>query len=161
MCFIDYSEAFDCVSHSHLWTTLIKMGFPEREIGLIKELYKGQEAAICTNCGITERFNIEIGIRQGCILSPCLFNIYMEDIMRDVEEDGKTVNFEELNIQGHKIRDLCYADNTSLLSHSARGLSNLVEVVNKHGIIFMVGHTQQELPTHGCCLVGQHQAEIG
>ena len=74
------------------------MGFPERErereMVLIKELYKGQEVAICTNCGITEWFNIERGVRQGCIQLPYLFNIYMEDIMRDVEEDKKTVNFD-------------------------------------------------------------------
>ena len=104
------------------------MGFPEREIGLIKELYTGQEAAICTNCGIAEWFNIERGVRQGCILSPYLFNIYMEDIMRD----GRTVNFDELNMQGHKVRDLHYADDTSLLSHSVWGLSSLVEAVDKH-----------------------------
>ena len=56
----------------------------------------------------------------------------MEDILRDVKEDGKTVNFDELNIQGHKFRELCYADDTSLLSHFERGLSNLVEAVDKH-----------------------------
>ena len=56
----------------------------------------------------------------------------MEDTMRDVEEDRKTGNFDELNRQGHKIRDLHYADDTSLLSHFVRGLSNLVEVVDKH-----------------------------
>ena len=59
-------------------------------------------------------------------------NIYTEDIIRGEEEDGKTVNFDELNIQGHKIRDLHYADDTSLLSHSVRGLCNLVEIVDKH-----------------------------
>ena len=132
MCFIDYSKAFDFVSHSQLWATLIQMGFQEREISLIKELYKGQEAAIRTNCGITEWFKIERGVRQGCILSPYLFNIYTEDIMREVGEDWKTVNFNELNIHGHKIRDLRYADDTILLSHGTSGLSHLVESVDKH-----------------------------
>ena len=56
----------------------------------------------------------------------------MEDIMRDVVEDWKTVNFDEQSIQGHKIRDLHYADDTSMLSHSARGLSNLIEAVDEH-----------------------------
>ena len=56
----------------------------------------------------------------------------MEDIMRDVEDDWKTVNYDELNIQGHQIRGLHYADDISLLSHSVRGLSNLVEAVDKH-----------------------------
>ena len=65
-----------------------------------------------TNCGITEWFKIERGVRQGYILSPYLFNIYTEDIMREVGEDGKTVNFNELNIHGHKIRDLRYTDDT-------------------------------------------------
>ena len=70
MCFIDYLKAFDCVSHSQLWTTLIKVGFLEREIGLIKELYKGQEAAIHTKCGMTEWFNIERGVSKDA--SCCL-----------------------------------------------------------------------------------------
>ena len=61
MCFIDYSKAFDCVSHSQLWTTLIKMGFLEREIGLTKELYTGQEAAVHTTCGITEWLTLKEG----------------------------------------------------------------------------------------------------
>ena len=69
---------------------------------------------------------------KDALLLPYLFNIYTEDIMRNVEEDGKTVNFDELNIQGHKIRDPCYVDDTSLLSHSVRGSSILVEEVDKH-----------------------------
>lgn len=75
MCFIDCSRAFDYVSHSQLWGTLSKMGFPEREINLGKVLYTGQETSICTNCGNTEWFKIKRGVRQGCILSPCsMFN---------------------------------------------------------------------------------------
>ena len=75
MCFIDWSKAFDYVSHSQLWGTLSKMGFPEREINLGKVLYTGQETSICTNCGNTEWFKIKRGVRQGCILSPCsMFN---------------------------------------------------------------------------------------
>ena len=132
MCFIDYSKAFDCVSHCQLWATLTQMGFPERERRLIRELYKGQEASIRTNCGVTEWFKIERGVRQRCILLPYLFNIYTEDIMREVGEDGRTVHFNELNIHGHKIRDLRYADDTILLSHDPSGLSHLVESVDKH-----------------------------
>ena len=80
MCFIDYSKAFDYVSHSHdqLWGTLSKMGFPEREINLVKESFKGQETSICTNCGNTEWLKIKrgvIGRDVSCHLASCLSEI--------------------------------------------------------------------------------------
>ena len=69
--------------------------------------------------------------RQGCNLSLYLFNIYTDDIMREVGEDGKTVHFNKLNIHGHKIRDLCYTDDIILLPHGTSRLSHLVESVDK------------------------------
>ena len=69
--------------------------------------------------------------RQGCNLSLYLFNIYTEDIMREVGGDGKTVHFNKLNIHGHKIRDLCYTDDIILLPHGTSRLSHLVESVDK------------------------------
>ena len=76
LCFIDYSKAFDCVSHSQLWNTMAKMGFPSHIIELIKNLYHDQEATVRTSNGNTEWFGIGRGVRQGCILSPNLLNIY-------------------------------------------------------------------------------------
>jgi len=101
VCFIDYSKAFDCVSHSKLWETLRDMGFPSNEVKLINELYKGQQSAVRTICGTTEWFSVKRGVRQGCILSPYLFNIYTESIMRVVEVEGSNDHFNEFNIHGH------------------------------------------------------------
>ena len=132
MCFIDYSKAFDCVSHEKLWKVLNDMGFPKREIHLIKELYRGQQSAVRTSCGTTEWFRVEKGVRQGCILSPYLFNAYTEAIMRQVEEDGERGDFQEPNIQGHRIKDLRYADDTTLMSNSNNGLEKLTNSVKTH-----------------------------
>ena len=82
-CFIDYAKAFDCVDHKKLWKILKEMGIPEHLICLLRNLYAGQEATVRTGHGTTDRFQIGKGICQGCILSPCLFNLYAEYIMRN------------------------------------------------------------------------------
>ena len=83
-CFIDYDNAFDCVDHNKLWKILIEMGITEHLICLLRNLYAGQEATVRTGHGTTDWFQIGKGVHQGCILSPCLFNLYAEDIMRNV-----------------------------------------------------------------------------
>ena len=82
-CFIDYAKAFDCVDHNKLWTILKEMGIPDHLTCLLRNLYAGQEATVRTGHRTTDRFQIEKGVRQGCILSPCLFNLYTEHIMRN------------------------------------------------------------------------------
>ena len=82
-CFIDYAKAFDCVDHSKLWKILKEMGIPDHLICLLRNLYAGQEAAVRTVHGTTDWFQIGKGVRQGCILSPRLFNLYAENIMRN------------------------------------------------------------------------------
>ena len=81
-CFIDYAKAFDCVDHNKLWKILKEMGIPDHLTCLLTNLYAGQEATVKTGHGKTDRFQIGKGVRQGCILSPCLFNLYAEYIMR-------------------------------------------------------------------------------
>ena len=81
-CFIDYAKAFDCVDHNQLWTILKEMGIPEHLTCLLRNLYAGQEATVRTGHGTTDWFQIGKGVRQGCILSPCLFNFYAEYIMK-------------------------------------------------------------------------------
>ena len=81
-CFIDYAKAFDCVDHNKLWQILKEMGIPDHLACLLRNLYASQEATIRTGHGTTDWFQIGKGVRQGCILSPCLFNIYAEHIMR-------------------------------------------------------------------------------
>ena len=73
-CFIDYAKAFDCVYHNKLWK-IQEMGIPEHLICLLRNLYAGQEVTVRTGHGITDWFQIRKGVRQGCILSPCLFNL--------------------------------------------------------------------------------------
>ena len=79
-CFIDYARAFDCVDHNKLWKILKEMGIPDH---LLRNLYAGQEATVRTGHGTTDLFQIGKGVCQGCVLSPCLFNLYAEDIMRN------------------------------------------------------------------------------
>ena len=81
--FIDYAKAFDCVDHNKLWEILKEMGIPDHLICLLRNLYAGQEATVRTGHGTTDWFQIRKGVCQGCILSPCLFNLYAEYIMRN------------------------------------------------------------------------------
>ena len=81
--FIDYAKAFDCVDHNKLRKILKEMGIPDHLTCLLRNLYAGQEATVRTGHGTTDWFQIGKGVRQGCILSPCLFNLYAEHIMRN------------------------------------------------------------------------------
>ena len=81
-CFIDYAKAFDCVGHNKLWKILKEMGIPDHLTCLLRNLYAGQEATVRTGHGTTDWFQIGKGVCQGCILSPCLFNLYTEYLMR-------------------------------------------------------------------------------
>ena len=83
-CFIDYAKAFACVDHKRLWKILKEMGMPDHLTYLLRNLYAGQEATVRTGHGTTDWFQIGKRVRQGCILSPCLFNLYAEYIMRNL-----------------------------------------------------------------------------
>ena len=80
---IDYAKAFDCVDHNKLWKILKDMGIPDHLTCLLRNLYAGQEATVRTGHGTTDCFQIGKGVHQGCILSPCLFNLYAGYIMRN------------------------------------------------------------------------------
>ena len=77
-CFIDYTKAFDCVDHNKLWKTLQEMGIPDHLTCLLRNMYAGQEATVRTSQGTMDWFQIGKGVCQGCILSPCLFNLHAE-----------------------------------------------------------------------------------
>ena len=79
----EFQKAFDCVDHNKLWKILEEMGIPDHLTCLLRNLYAGQEATVRTGHGTTDWFQIGKGVRQGCILSPCLFNLYAESIMRN------------------------------------------------------------------------------
>ena len=87
ICFIDYAKAFDCVDHNKVWKILQEMGIPDHLIFLLRNLYAVPEATVRTVHGRIDWFQIKNGVCQGCILSPCLFNLYAEYIMRNVGLD--------------------------------------------------------------------------
>ena len=82
-CFIDYAKDFDCVDHNKPWKILKEMGIPDHLTCLLRNLYAGQETTVRTGRGTTDRFQIGKGVCHGCVLSPCLFNLYAEYIMRN------------------------------------------------------------------------------
>ena len=86
-CFFDYAKALDCVDHNKLWIILKEMGIPDHLTCLLRNLYAGQEATVRTGHGTTDWFQIGKAVHQGCILSPCLFNLHVEYIMRNAGLD--------------------------------------------------------------------------
>ena len=112
-CFIDYAKAFDCVDHYKLWKILKEMGIADHLICLLRDLYAGQGATIRAGHGTTNWFQTGKGVRQGCILSPCLFNLYAEYIMRNA---GLEETQAGIKIAGRNINNLRYAGDTTLMA---------------------------------------------
>ena len=123
-CFVDYAHAFDCVDHNKLWKILQEIGIPDHLTCLLRNLYAGQEATGRTGHGTTDWFQIGKGVRQGCILSPCLFNLYAEYIMKDAGLDEAQAG---LKIAGRNINKLRYEDDTTLMAESEELKSLLME----------------------------------
>ena len=127
-CFVDYAKAFDCVDHSKLWKILKEMGIPDCLICLLRNLYVGQEATVRTGHGTRDWFQIGKGVRQGCILSPWLFNFYAEYIMRNAGLDEAQA---EIKIASRNINNLRYADDTTLMAESEEELKGLLMKVKE------------------------------
>ena len=121
-CFIDYTKASDCVDHNKLWKILQEMGIPDHLTYLLRNLYAGQEATVITGHGTTDWFQIGKGVHQGCILSPCLFNLYAEYIMRNA---GLYEAQAGIKIARRNINNLRYADDTTLMAESEEELKSL------------------------------------
>jgi len=124
-CFIDYAKAFDCVDHKKLWKILKEMGIPDNLTCLLGNLYAGQEATVRTGHGTTDWFQIGKGVRQGCILSSCLFNLYAGYIMRN---SGLEKALAGIKIAGRNINNLRYVDDTTLMAESKELKSLLMKV---------------------------------
>ena len=142
MCFIDYKKAFDCVDHERIWVILKEMGVPVHLIVQLQKLYTKQEATIRTEFVETDTINIGKGVRQGCILSPLLFNIYAENITREALEDWDG----GISIGGRMITNLRYAEDTTLIAETKNDLIAIMERVKlaseKAGIYLNVGKTK-------------------
>ena len=112
-CFINYAKGFDCVDHNKLWKILKEMGIPDHLTCRLRNLYAGQEATVRTGHGTTDWFQIGNGVRQDCILSPCLFSLYAEYITRNA---GLEETHAGIKIAGRNINNLRYADDTTLMA---------------------------------------------
>ena len=127
-CFIDYAKAFDCVDHNKLWKILKQMGIPEHLTCLLGNLDAGQEATVRTGHGTTDWFQIGKGVRQGCIFSPCLFNLHAEYIMRNGGLDEAQAG---ITIAGRNIDNLRDADDTTFMAESEEELKSLLMKVKE------------------------------
>ena len=124
-CFIDYAKAFDCADHHKLWKILKEMRIPDHPTCHLRNLYAGQEITVITEHGTADWFQIRKGICHGCILSPCLFNLFAEYIMRNAGlEEAQT----GIKISGRNIKNLRYADDTTLMAESEELKSLLMKV---------------------------------
>ena len=122
ICFIDYTKAFDIVKHDLLFEILLKAGVPDTEINIIKNLYLQQKATLRYENETSQEITIKRGVRQGFILSPCLFNIYTEYLIREALEDEKGIN-----INGQNITNIRYADDTIILAESEQQLQSMID----------------------------------
>ena len=121
---------FDCVDHNKLWKILKEMGIPDHLTYLLRNLYAGQEATVRTGHGTTDWFQIGKGVRQGCILSPYLFNFYAEYIMRNAGLEEAQAG---IKIARRNINNLRYADDTTLMAESEEELKSLLMKVKGEG----------------------------
>ena len=128
-CFIDYAKAFDfIVDHNKLWKVLQEMGIPDHLTCLLRNLYAGQEATVRTEHGTTDWFQIGERVHKGCILSPCLFNLYAEYIMRNAGLDEAQAG---IRIARRNSNNLRYADDTTLMAESEEELKSLLMKVKE------------------------------
>ena len=127
-CIIDYTKAFDCVDYNKLWKTLQEMGIPDHLTCLLRNLYAGQEATVRSGQRTTDWFQIGKGVSQGCILSPCLFNLYAEYIMRNTGLEEAQAG---IQTAGRNINHLRYVDDTTLMAESEEELKSLLMKVKQ------------------------------
>ena len=127
-CFIDYTKAFDYVGHNKLWKILQEVGILDHLTCLLRNPYADQEATVRTGHGTTDWFQIEKGVRQSCILSPCLFNLYAEYIMQNARLAEVQAG---IKIVGRNINNLRYADDTTLVAESEEELKSLLMKVKE------------------------------
>ena len=142
-CFIDYAKDFDWVDHNKLWKILKEMGIPDHPTCLLRNLSAGNEATVRTGHGTTDWFPKGKGVHQGCLLSPCLFNLHAEYIMRNTGLEEAQAG---IKIAGRNINNLRYADDTTLMAENEEELKVLLmkvkEESEKVGLKFIIQKTK-------------------
>ena len=132
LCFIDYSKAFDKVRHEKLFNILEHQDIDGKDLRVIRNLYWDQSAAVRIGGELSGYKLIKRGVRQGCVMSPHLFNIYSEMILRNLE------NYPGVKINGENINNIRYADDTVLIADSAENLQRLLDItIEKSEEIFV------------------------
>ena len=139
---IDYAKAFDSVDHNKLWKILKEMGIPDHQTWLLRKLYVGQEATVRTGHGTVDWFQIGKGVCQGCILSPCLFNLYAEYIMWNAGLDEAQAG---MKIGGRNFNNLRYADGITLMAESEEKLKSLLKKVKEENEKAGLKHNIQKM----------------
>ena len=129
LCFIDYQKAFDCVNHSELIRLLQERSIDENDLNIIKNIYMNQVAYLRVGQESTSYFPIEKGVRQGCVLSPLLFNLYSETIFDRALSDTE----DGIKINGQTVNNLRYADDTVILADNQEALQRLIDRINTEG----------------------------
>ena len=127
-CYIDYAKTFDCVDHYKLWKILKEMEIPNHLTCLLRNLYAAQEATVRTGHGTTDWFQIGKGVQQGCIVSPCLFNLYAEYITRNAGLEEAQAG---IKIAGRNINNFRFTDDTTLMAESEEELKSFLMKVKE------------------------------
>ena len=125
--FIDYKKAFDRVWHDGLFSVLQQYGVLRKLINIIRDLYSKAKTCIRVNNNLTDWFETTIGVRQGCLLSPDLFNLFLENILAEAFEDCKKLG---INVDDYKLTDLRFGDDIALIADSENDLQTLIERVH-------------------------------
>ena len=140
LCFIDYEKAFDRVGHKDIVDMLMKIGIDGKDLRVITNLYWNQKAAVRVAGGISEWIEIKRGVRQGCGMSPDLFSLYGEMIMREIE------GMEGFSVGGRNVNNIRYADDTVLIADSKEKLQKLLDTVKTksevHGLKINASKTE-------------------
>ena len=155
-CFIDYTKAFDCVDPNKLWKILKEMRIPDHLTCLLQNLYTGQEATVRTKHGTTNSFKIGKRVRQGCILSPWLFNLYAEYIMQNARLDESQAG---IKIARRNINNLRCIDDTTLMAESKEELKSLLMKVKEENEKAVLKLSNSKLKIMASCLITSWQID--
>ena len=147
--FIDYKKAFDRVWHDGLFSVLQQYGVPRKLINIIRDLYSKAKSCIRVNNNLTDWFETTIGVWQGCLLSPDLFNLFLENILAEAFDDCKKLG---INVDGYKLKDPRFADDIALIADSENDLQTLIERVHdvskKYGMEISIPKTKALILSH-------------